>query len=192
MDLEIFTILKWKTSKINILRCKRFGKILSFGSIQGLLHSETLRTNHTRARWCCASIPFLSASRSIHQCGVALSPRWLSHAASLYRSVPVATDTSVFLALHEECVRFPKCARVLDPYRRPGGGWASYGPTRGPTHWCDRPGRSSDPVTPVGGPMRQVESPFHASCPIHSPFRFRMINGGPDFHQTYHPHQVIL
>lgn len=97
---------------------------------------------------------------------------------------------SVYLT--KSAYRIPKCARVLDPYRGPGGGWASYGLTRGPLRWSDRPGRSSDPVTPVGGPIRQVDSPFHASCPVHSPFRFRLVNGGPDFHQMYHPHQVIF
>ncbi|GJQ72707.1 hypothetical protein Trydic_g1364 [Trypoxylus dichotomus] len=79
---------------------------------------------------------------------------------------------------------------VLDPQ---GPGWipqphSHYGAAAGPSHWCERPGRSSDPVTPVGGPYRQVESPFHASCPVHSPFRFRYINGGPEYY--HHSHQV--
>lgn len=86
-------------------------------------------------------------------------------------------------------------ACVLDPYG--AGGWAPqphslYGAAGGPPHWCERPGRSSDPVTPVGGPLRQAaDSPFHATCPVHSPFRFRFVNGGPDFH-LHHQHQVIL
>lgn len=84
-------------------------------------------------------------------------------------------------------------ARVLDPYG--AGGWAPqprshHGAAGGPTHWCEqRPGRSSDPVTPVGDAFRQVDSPFHATCPVHSPFRFRYINGGPDY---YPPHHQVM
>ena len=79
-------------------------------------------------------------------------------------------------------------ARVLDPYG--AGGWAPQSHYGGPPHWCEpRPGRSSDPVTPIGGPLRQVDSPFHAACPVHSPFRFRFVNGGPDYH---HPHHQVM
>ncbi|KAF5281079.1 hypothetical protein FQR65_LT14854 [Abscondita terminalis] len=79
----------------------------------------------------------------------------------------------------------------LDPYG--AGGWvpqphSHHGAVGGPVYWCDRPGRSSDPVTPIGGPpLRQVDSPFHATCPVHSPFRFRYVNGGPDY---YSHHQI--
>ncbi|KAK9879251.1 hypothetical protein WA026_004101 [Henosepilachna vigintioctopunctata] len=60
-------------------------------------------------------------------------------------------------------------------------------------HWCDRPGRSSDPVTPIGGvPYRQLnDSSFNLSCPVHSPFRFRFANGGPDFQHNHHHHSQV-
>ncbi|CAG9815740.1 unnamed protein product [Phaedon cochleariae] len=73
-------------------------------------------------------------------------------------------------------------ARVLDPYG--AAGWPPQprqprrgGPAGGPPHpWGSdgRPGRSSDPVTPVGGtPSHHGPSFPHVSCPVHSPFRFR-------------------
>lgn len=38
------------------------------------------------------------------------------------------------------------------------------------------------------GSLRQLDSPFHPTCPVHSPFRFRFANGGPEY---YTHHQVI-
>lgn len=37
------------------------------------------------------------------------------------------------------------------------------------------------------GSLRQLDSPYHLTCPVHSPFRFRYANGGPDF---FGHHQV--
>lgn len=39
------------------------------------------------------------------------------------------------------------------------------------------------------GSLRQLDSPYHhVTCPVHSPFRYRFTNGGPEFfghHQVY-------
>lgn len=58
---------------------------------------------HTWTRRCCASIASLSAATSIHQCDVALSPRWLSVALLFRRPVFIAADTFVFRVFSEEC-----------------------------------------------------------------------------------------
>lgn len=39
------------------------------------------------------------------------------------------------------------------------------------------------------GSLRQLDSPFHPTCPVHSPFRFRCANGGPEY---YGLHQVLI
>lgn len=40
-----------------------------------------------------------------------------------------------------------------------------------------------------GGSLRQLDSPYHVTCPVHSPYRFRFANGGPEYYG--HHHQVI-
>lgn len=86
---------------------------------------------------------------------------------------------------------------VLDPYGP--GGWPShphspYGAV-GEAGWArgwtwDQPGRSSDPATPSVPPPRGLDNPYHNSCPVHSPFRYRFLNGGIDHHHLHHTHQV--
>lgn len=39
------------------------------------------------------------------------------------------------------------------------------------------------------GSLRQLDSPYHVTCPVHSPYRYRFANGGPEFYG--HHHQVI-
>ncbi|CAH0553899.1 unnamed protein product [Brassicogethes aeneus] len=96
---------------------------------------------------------------------------------------------------HFFCVECP--AYGAPPTRAPPSrhGGASVGSSQ---TWCDRqpaPGRSSDPVTPVGGPsvlsLRQPppESPFHQTCPVHSPFRYRLLQNGAQL--DYHQHHQV-
>jgi hypothetical protein len=78
----------------------------------------------------------------------------------------------------------PVCVSVhqfatLDHYG--SGGWGPPTPSSGP-RWGPIPGSSSS--TP--GPPPVMDSPYRITCPVHSPYRFRFANGGPD----YYGHQV--
>ncbi|CAG9857160.1 unnamed protein product [Phyllotreta striolata] len=102
--------------------------------------------------------------------------------------------------------RLPRCGNniarsiVLDPYGP--GGWPSHPHSPydvgGGYGWAgDQPGRSSDPVTPSGNLPRGLDNPYHNSCPVHSPFRYRFLNGGIDHHRHehhlhHHHHQSLL
>ncbi|KAL1509648.1 hypothetical protein ABEB36_004354 [Hypothenemus hampei] len=102
-------------------------------------------------------------------------PHWLEADKEQYNVFPRSQSTAIV---------------KLDPYSDPDR-WPPhlhYGRQAPPLppFWCDqRPGRSSDPVTPVGGPI-------HGACPVHSSFRYRALaNGGPDFHHFHRSHQGI-
>jgi hypothetical protein len=78
------------------------------------------------------------------------------------------------------CVNIRQSA-TLDHYG--SGGWGPPTPSSGP-RWGPMPGSSSS--TP--GPPPVMDSPYRITCPVHSPYRFRFANGGPD----YYGHQVGL
>ncbi|PSN33566.1 hypothetical protein C0J52_28060 [Blattella germanica] len=90
-------------------------------------------------------------------------------------------------SLLQEFILFDPCHREssvlfnLDHYG--AGGWGPPTPSSGP-RWGPIPGSSSS--TP--GPHPVVDSPYRITCPVHSPYRFRFANGGPD----YYGHQVTV
>lgn len=84
----------------------------------------------------------------------------------------------LLLLLSPVCVSVHQFA-ILDHYG--SGGWGPPTPSSGP-RWGPIPGSSSS--TP--GPPPVMDSPYRITCPVHSPYRFRFANGGPD----YYGHQV--
>lgn len=137
----------------------------------GLRDCSSLRQMDTcglRQMDSCSSLRQMESCNRMDSCG---SLRQMDSCGSLRQM-----DSCASLRQIDEC---PGSLRHLDTPCR--------GSLRHIPETCPGPIRQlADPG--CHGSLRQLDSPFQMSCPVHSPYRFRFANGGPEY---YSHHQVF-